>query len=141
MKEAPKQKLPSTITVISGGEPKEIFMSFNKLNRCHLLMGDIDNVPLVTLSPSLREAIICEMLAEKGKTFKPEDNELDPEDNLRLAGFVAEHLLDFTLGALSRAEALQARNKPALAEIQDRLSSSTATKPGLESSTSPTPAA
>lgn len=105
------EKLPDSISITLNGQQQEFFMSFNKLNRCSFLIGDIENLVLARVAPSLREAILCDFLAPKGTTLKLDDLDINPNDAQRVLDFVGNHVLDFTLGALEQATALQARNE------------------------------
>lgn len=129
-------KLPSAITVRVNGSVKEVFMSFNKLNRCNFILGDIENIPHIMISPSVREAMICEMLKEKDTEAKLEDFDINADDAQRLLDFVSQHLLDFMLGVLEKAAALQEMNKDRADAIAAKVSGLTPTKNGLEDSLS-----
>lgn len=128
------EKIPDSIRLMVNGVSIEVFMSFNKLNRCNFLMGGIENLPLIMMSPEMSSAILCEMLAEKGKHLKLEDVDINTDDAQQLLDFVSKHLLDFTLGAMERAEALQEKNKARTGNLAAvRASLSTPTTPGPQS--------
>ncbi len=134
------------LTITVDGNPREIFMSFALLNRVCYLMGDSTQVPLILQDPELREAVLIEALAErdsKGKVLKRyqmDEISVSFEDIQNLLEFVSEHVVDFTVAAVERANKVMAARMDRIGAIP-KPSSSTATLTGPESSASKTPAA
>ncbi len=126
--DAPKEKLPTSITVTVNGEKKEIFMSFALLNRLSYLIGGPDQIPVAVQDPDLREALLKEMLTERSKSGKilhaegtlanMEDLDVSMEDIHNLLDFCSEHVLDFTLAGLEKSKALQFRNQARLLNLK-----------------------
>ena len=123
-------KLSNSITVTLAGEQKNILMSFAKLNRCNFLLGDIDNLANVMMAPSMREAIVKEMISDRGAPIDIHDIDLSNDDVIRLLDFVSEHLLDFTLRALDKATALSDKNADKLKALEAKASPLTVIKNG-----------
>lgn len=138
--------LPYEITVNVDGVPRSIFMSFALLNRCCYLMGDSTQIPLILQDPELREALLVEVLADrdvKGKVIKRygiDEVALSFDHIQDLLEFVSEHVADFTVAAVERANRVMASRKVRIEAIAKPLSS-TPTPTGPESSPSKSPAA
>jgi len=124
------ETLPNVITVTINGEQKQLLMSFNKLNRCNILVGDAQDLALVLMAPSLRMAIVQEMLSVKGAPVDLDEVNISHEDSLRLLDFVCQHLADFTMGAAKRAQKLAERVAPQFQAMEKEASNLMPTKNG-----------
>lgn len=138
--------LPFEITVDVDGQARSIFMSFALLNRCCYLMGDSTQIPLILQDPELREAILVEVLSERDKFGKVISRKGMDEMTISfghiqdLLEFVSEHVADFTVAAVERANRVMESRKARIDAIAKPLSS-TPTPTGPESSPSKSPAA
>ncbi len=98
--------------------PREIFMSFALLNRLTYLVGGVENLAAVMTDPQMREAILCEMLAERtlsGKLIQKvllDEVEISLAETMGLLEFVVEHLLDFFTRAVTKLAAMTAKYQP-----------------------------
>jgi hypothetical protein len=133
--ETPVQKLPMSCHVTVNGKEHEVFMSFALLNRLAYLVGSVDQLPMIQINPEMRDMFLGELLAERSKGGKvvtpcdPGDCDISLEDVQLVLDFASEHVLDFTLGALEKSAALQAKN-------QARMLSLKSSQAGLENSAS-----
>lgn len=134
---------PMSITVKVDGAPFEIFMSFALLNRCCYIMGDNQDIPLILVNPEVREAILREVMAERGPKGKLinyrdlGDYEMAHEDYLNVLDFVSEHVADFTVAAVERSTKLLGKTQSRVDAIQKqtaKVSASTASPTGPEAS-------
>jgi hypothetical protein len=141
-----KPKLPQFIEVKIDGEPRQILMSFALVNRVCYLMGDSTQIPMILQDAELREAVLIEAFAErdaKGKVINRkgmDEMEIsfnDIQDTLEL---VSEHVADFTMAAVERANRVMLARKAQIEALQNP-SPSTPTPTGPESSVSKNPAA
>jgi hypothetical protein len=138
------QPLPHTLNITVDGANFEFFMSFALLNRICYLMGDSTQIPLILQDPELREAILVECLAlrdPKGKVIQK--RELDEvsvsfDDVANLLEFVTEHVTDFTVASMERANKVLGRSQSRIDALK-KPSSSTPTQAGPESSVSKSP--
>lgn len=123
-------KLPSTCTIKVDDQDYEIFMSFALLNRIAFLVGNPDHVHTIMLNPEMREAVLRELISprdKKGKISKVMeiyDVEISLEDTQIALDFAADHVMDFTVRALSRSAALQNRNQERIETLQKSTSQS-----------------
>lgn len=107
---------PSCIVTLDD-KPFEVFMSFGLLNAVARHVGNPDNIGLILLNSDLREMVLTELLSERSKsgaiTKKREFGEVDIslEDCEKLLEFAAEHVLDFFLRALEKANKLAGKTK------------------------------
>jgi len=123
-------KASNIINITLNKKKKEVFMSFNKLNRCAFLIQEVEQVPQILISPQVQSAILCEVLAEKGETLVLEDLEISPDDAQRVLEFVSEHLENFMLGALEKSAALQEKNLQRKVDLVVRVSALTPSSDG-----------
>lgn len=110
----------STIVLISGETPLEIFCSFALLNEVIKIVGGIsgvDNLPNALLDPILQEKILKCLLSKRTKTGRVTekledlgDIDLSVEEIGLLLDWISAHIVDFTLGALEKAQLLQQRH-------------------------------
>lgn len=135
MSDETKQKLPPFITIEVDGKPFEVFMSFALLNRVCYLMGDSTQIPLILQDAELREAVLTEALAErdaKGKVLNKrgvDDVAVSLEDIQNVLEFISEHVADFTVGTVERANSVMQARLGRINALQ-KASSSTATQTG-----------
>lgn len=116
------QRVSNSMTVTVDGEPREIFMSFNKLNKCAFLVGEVENCQMILSNPQMRGAILPILLAEKGsKPVDMDDVEISAEDAQALLEFAAEHVTDFMLGALEKAVVLLEKNKNRSTKLMEKV--------------------
>lgn len=141
-----KQKLPQFINITVDGQPREILMSFALINRVCYLMGDASQIPMILQDAELREAVLVEAFAErdsKGKMISRKGmDEIDVsfDDIQDVLELVSEHVADFTMAAVERANRVLLARKAQIEALQ-KPSPSTATQTGPESSVSKSPAA
>jgi hypothetical protein len=143
---ATPNKLPQFIDITVDGQPRQILMSFALVNRVCYMMGDATQIPMILQDAELREAVLVEALAErdaKGKvTSRKGIDEMDIafDDIQNVLELVSEHVADFTMAAVERANRVMLARQARIQELQ-KGSSSTATQTGPESSASKSPAA
>lgn len=141
-----KPKLPQFIEVTVDGQPRQILISFALVNRVCYLMGDASQIPMILQDAELREAILVEAFAErdaKGKVINRkgiDEMEVSFDDIQNVLELVSEHVADFTMAAVERANRVMLARKAQIEALQNP-SSSTATQTGPESSASKSPAA
>lgn len=118
------EKPSPRFTIKVDGEDRDIFMSFALVNRLQFLVGDVEGLPLVMIDPTMRDAIMKELLAVRTKSGKLVD-EVDPEtvevslsDITNILDWASAHILDFFLAGLERAQALQFRNQARLSNLK-----------------------
>lgn len=120
-------KLSDHFEVKINDENREIFMSFALLNRLMFLIGDPDNIGLVSVNTDLREAIMHELLQKRSKSGKiteaveVEDCYITLDDAQSLLDWATEHCMVFTLRALEKSIQLQERNKDKLSALATSL--------------------
>lgn len=121
------EKLPVKFRFAVNGEERDIFMSFALLNRLSYLTGGaegVEHLPLIMVDPTIREAVLKELLAERSKTGRVkqevelEDLELDLETIPDLLDWASAHILDFCLAGLEKSKALQFRNQARLLNLK-----------------------
>ncbi len=128
-------KLPMSCFVKVDDKEREVFMSFALLNRLAYLIGSVEQLPMIHLDPQIRDVFLVELLSERSKggkiTTKVDigDCDVSLEDVQLVLDFASEHVLDFTLGALEKSAALQAKNQARMLNLKS-------TQTGLESSAS-----
>jgi hypothetical protein len=89
------------LTITNGDKPHEIFMSFGLLNRITRHIGNIDQLPLMAVSPELQETVLVEIFTQrdpKGEaTSIPTLDEIQVslEDVDRILDFVGDHISNF----------------------------------------------
>lgn len=133
-------KPPMSIKVTINGEEREVFMSFALLNHLVAIIEDVTRLPMIQTDPLVRSIFLTELLHVRTKggkvTERVEIDDLDMSmDEIQdLLEFASEHVLDFTLGALERAAALQIKS-------QARMLSLKSTQAGLVASASKNSAA
>lgn len=135
------EALPHSISIVVDGEPFEVFMSFAMLNRICYLMGDSAQIPLLLQDPELREVVLVECLAlrdPKGKKLVGKERGIDDvvvsfEDIQNVLEFVSEHVADFTVAAVEKAQKIMMRNQSRINAL-NAPSSSTPTPTGQEGS-------
>lgn len=108
------QKIPTSIHVTVNKVEREIFMSFAVLNRLNMIVGNIGELHNTLLQPQMSEAVLCELLTQrdaKGKVLEKIENldgiDIDLDTAKALLDFVTDHLMDFFMEALEKAQALQ----------------------------------
>ena len=109
------------LNVVVDQKGRELFMSFHLLNQLAKLAPQLDDIPMVTISPELREAVLLECLIErtdKGKRVSsntPDLEDFDFSDDVALAilDWAADHLYFFTMKAMARMKEQEVRSKPA----------------------------
>ncbi len=113
---------PASLQVTINGQPREIFMSFNRLNRLTYLVGQIDGLANVMLNPEMRMAIILDLAQErddKGKVvrdYTEDDLEVSQEDALNMLDFAQGHILDFFVKAAAKSNKLVESSKVRIAQ-------------------------
>lgn len=124
MSEQTPVKLPMSYHLLVNEKQQEVFMSFALLNQLAYLLGDVQNTPMVHLNPEMREAFLRELLSERSKTgkitteVKIDEVSLNHDEVLGLLDWAAEHVLDFTIGAIEKSKALQLRNQARMLALQ-----------------------
>lgn len=126
-----EEQLPHTLVVTVDEKPFEVFMSFALLNQLAGMVGDPENITLIHVNSDLRVAVLNAMLAkrtEKGKLLETADVEemnISYEDINKLLTFAAEHVVNFTVAALTAAKMVQvkaqAKASPLMASILGRV--------------------
>lgn len=123
------------------GKDHEIFMSFGLLDEITGLVGDMEQLPLLTLDRDTRSKMLELLLSERDEDgaiktkFNPRKSDLTPEQINELGAWVSEHVLNFFLTALEGSATLGEKNKDRvqkLAEIAVR--NSTALPAGSKAS-------
>lgn len=115
---------PASLTIQVDGAEREIFMSFALLNRLAYLLGDADQVHLILMNPAMRDIFLKELLAERtkgGKVSKElnvEDLEISLLDIENLLTFASEHILDFTMRAVEKAQALSNKTQARMSNLK-----------------------
>jgi hypothetical protein len=136
-----------TLTVTIDGKKRELFMPFALLNQLVKIIKDPQNVGLILIHPELREEILTEVLAERtqtGKLISPaslEDTAISLEDINEVLDWVSQHILDFTIAGLQKANNLKSRNIKILKDLLTSLTGSgdSSSRTSAASSSTPSP--
>ncbi len=105
-----------TFDIKVNGRDHTIKMSFGLLNTLCRKVGDIEAAAVMALDTNLRDAILVELLSERGangKIIEPVDLEVievDPDAVIDLIDWAGTHVLDFFLKGLERTKKLQEAN-------------------------------
>lgn len=107
----------ASVQVTVNGTEREIFMSFNRLNRLTYLVGQIDNLQAVMLNPEMRSAVLLDLTEDRDLNGKvvlrhTEDSlDISQEDALALLDFAQEHIMNFFMIAAEKSLRLMNKNK------------------------------
>lgn len=112
------QRPVDRLTVVVGGNSKELFMSFGLLNELCRLYGDVHAATQVTLNPDLRDVTMISLFSERdenglipeGKEVRLAKLEISLDDAERVLNWAADHAIYFFLTALKRAVEAQKQN-------------------------------
>lgn len=99
---APATSVNPNMTVKRGDSAHTIFMSFALLNRLTRHLGNLDELPLLSINPELQETIILEVFTVRDKSGNPTDvpsnlEEIDVslDDMDKVLNFVGDHIANF----------------------------------------------
>jgi hypothetical protein len=104
--------MQDNITVTLGDETKTVLMSYGLLNELTRLVGEIDNIPEISLDPVMSESVLISVLSTrdaKGKIEEPFNmfaSNISTETASELLNFVGAHLTDFFLTSLEKTKVI-----------------------------------
>lgn len=102
------------LSIIYAGSERQLLMSFGLLNELMTHVGDLPRVQTIGVDGELRTLILESVFAgrgPKGEVTEPVSVNvlpISPKDAQRVLTWVAEHVIDFFLGAVEAAVATMA---------------------------------
>lgn len=120
-----QEKLNPIFSYKNGEKDEEIFMSFALLNLLSSIVGDPQNVTVVSVQPEFREALLNAVLCKRTKGGKVEevrtidDVEIDPEVMEDMFDWLMDHVTAFTLRSLEKTMERANKNKERFQALKD----------------------
>jgi hypothetical protein len=125
---------PPRVSVVIGGEERELYMSFGLLNEVTSLVGGIEAVPNIHFDPRVSAMVLDTLLAKRdrrGRILWPTDEEdpitpidLSVETATVILDWAAGHALDFFVRQFGSSATMFANRAGPLAEVGSSLISS-----------------
>lgn len=105
------------LSITYKSEPKELFMSFLRLNTCLRIVGDPSGLATMLIDPDMGENIIRCALSEKGGagemfSVELEDGDISMKDYDAILMWTQEHLASFFLLRLAQVQKVQSQLEP-----------------------------
>lgn len=114
------EQIPTPDVTLTLSNGKQVFMSYGLLNLLARMIGSPEQVAMLYLDMELQSTLLCHALGEvdpaKG-TITPAvgTTSLSMEDAEKLTHWIAEHILDFFVRTLGKANNLEKKFLPRLA--------------------------
>lgn len=114
---------PNAYFTAADGHPP-IFMSYGLLNRLVSVVGDPTQVEAIYTDPLLQAAVVIQVLGkydDQKQEFvpaNPDTIQLPPAVISEMLGWITEHILDFFLRSLEKAQKLGEEYQPKLKAFQ-----------------------
>ena len=126
MDEVAEMTLPSRpedkITIVFAGEPREIFMSFLRLNSLLRVVDEAPRVVMITVDPDLGEMVLRALLVEKPGAdmfdFVLEEGVISNEAVERLQMWAQDHLTYFFMKRFQQIGQTAAKLEPLAKALQ-----------------------
>ncbi len=97
------------LSITYGDQERKLLMSFGLLNELMILVGDLPRVQVIGVDSELRPKILEAVFAVRGEKGEIKETisvaalPVPTADIMRVLTWVAEHVLDFFLGAVESA--------------------------------------
>lgn len=109
----------STLSLTINGQPVELFMSYGMLTSLAKSIPSLDVIPAIIADNDSRDAFLDVLLSKRDKNGvvlearKASECEISIEDVEKALVWAQDHLMDFFLRGLQRAQALSERIRKA----------------------------
>lgn len=120
------------ITITVDDAEREIFMPFALVNELAKMVGSPDDVPQIFVNGELRDEVLKSVLAvrkKSGKIIDPvadlDDVELSIDDAEALLGWVAGHVMGFSVRSLQQVTDLSMKHQKDMDRLESSLGGST----------------
>lgn len=120
-----EEKLNPIFSYKNGEADEEVFMSFALLNLLSSIVGDPQNITVVSVDPEFRTALLNAVLCKRTKGGKVEevrtieDVEIDSEVLEEMLDWLMDHVTAFTLRSLEKTMERASKNKERFQALKD----------------------
>jgi hypothetical protein len=117
---------PARLEITHRDGPRELFMSFLRLNQCLRMLGEPDRLPFLVYDPDLSEMILKVMLDSKagpagGLDYPLAEDELTADEIEKILMWVQGHLMSFFARQFQMSAKQAANLEPITAALQSSL--------------------